>query len=241
MNAMTRFDTLASVLDTEAAEYITGARSWRALSTTLEEGPRRTNKAAIYAAALSMGMDPYGRHSYADARNYLASVSRSARNKLDATDGVPALVDWRQSRTLHGVTVTPIVILHADKLQVRQPAFLVRGMGRTFHTSDQRAPRNISAVRAAVNEALAAWTQQRKAKRAAVVRDDQLSRVSVLVRVSDSLAAGNCEPGTLAFQHEQGWSGRWYVPAPWLDATGRPAAKNAARVAEAAVLRQMAG
>jgi hypothetical protein len=68
------------------------------------------------------------------------------------------------------------------------------------------------------------------------------SDCTVLVFVKDSVAAGNCETGSLAFAQTNGWGERKFVPAQWL-VNKESRAKAAAKVALArywASQRQMA-
>lgn len=214
--------------------------SWRALGTVLEKGPRRVGKAAICAAALTLGFTEGKRVEYSKTREYLVGRSRSALTKIDTTDGVRAIVDWRKSQVIHGVTVTPIVILDAEKPQIRPRAYLVRGFGRSYHVTAWTLPCYRCRMRCAAVEAVHAWTAQRKLERAARLRDARLKCVSVLVQRDDSRRAGNCNVGTYEFTEKLSWSRRWYVPAEWLYATGAVKAENAALAAEHAVLQQMA-
>lgn len=229
--------------------------SWRALGATLERGPRRTGKAAIWAAAHTLGWDAY-QASYAEARNWLASVSRTPSHKARTDDGVTAFVDACRAQTINDVTVIPVwwgipaswgSNPNAGGLtHKREPGFLCLRGTEAYHE-----PKNWSGcARDAARRAIYEWGQRYlarleriAAKRAAraekLAREERLRRVSVLVRRDDSYRAGHCRVGTDAFACEHGWANRWYVTDDELLATGDSLAANVAAVAQRAVLARM--
>lgn len=204
--------------------------SWRALGQTLEHGPRRTGKAAVWATAMTLGWDPC-RWSYADARAWLASVSRSQGRKVRIDDGVTAGIDLRRAQTIDGVTAIPAS--WSLGTHRRTAGYLcVRGR-ETYHAQADTARR-------AVELALDAWERRRTVRAKRLARKERLRNVSVLVYREDSLAAGNCPAGTDAFARDYGWTGRWYVTDDEVLATGNRLAANVAAAAQRAVLAQMA-
>ncbi|NCC40899.1 MAG: hypothetical protein EOM21_15920 [Gammaproteobacteria bacterium] len=223
--------------------------SWRGVGSALTYGAKATGKAATTAAAVTLGFDAQ-RSSYKAARSFLASVSRTVSSREDDTDGVsvtlvgPDLeVKFKVSRRIVRVGTATKYFGPTGNTGVRRlPGILLECAGRTFHSQGRWG---ITDVQAAVWEAENAWRQQRnfervQRRRAAARRPDtRLDRVCVLVRVEDSLNAGNCRLGTEAFQREHRWGDRWYIPTEWLRATHSPRAWNAAAEAEREVLKLM--
>ena len=114
------------------------------------------------------------------------------------------------------------------------------GQGGNYHTGCMSVPADHESVginlsgstkfwqRFAVRFAQKAWlVQDATAKAEGLELPDDCT---ILVWLTDSYAAGNCEEGTRAFKDRNGWSNRLFVPIQWLlDKELR--ARNAAKVA----------
>lgn len=83
----------------------------------------------------------------------------------------------------------------------------VRQGRRTYHSA-------ASGAEQAVAEALRAW--QRQATEKALTKRELPKDRTVLVWFEDSLAAGNCRPGTEQYRERKGWTSRRFIPADWL-------------------------
>lgn len=172
----------------------------------------RPNRAALIAAAIRLGHEPYGSCPYKRARDWLVEVRLTGRI-LDVSDGVEMYLDPLPAFQKAGVTVTCGVLI--GRYGHRQTAFLVRSAdGRTYH-ADQWT----FGPREALREALWAWREQdlleaEEADLIGFLRGDE--GVCPLVTRSTSHRAGNCAPGTEAWLRFHGWDRREWIPAAWL-------------------------
>jgi hypothetical protein len=229
--------------------------SYKGIGAALAYGSKAIGKAAVLAAAVTLGHDPQISGGYRTARAFLASVSRTVKSETDTTDGVyvetagsPQEVEFKLSRRSKVTgTATPF-FTRQPETYLRNPGVLFKCGERTFHYLSGAYCRNYrtSLVEDAIWSAERAWENQRNAERTARraalgdrQRQEALKRVSVLVTFEDSIRAGNCEPGTRAFQEAHGWVDRWYVREEWLVKTGERRAINALASAREKVLSMM--
>lgn len=128
----------------------------------------------------------------------------------DTTDGVELWLDIKSEEVLHGVRTMKGYSNYGGA------HWLVLRGGRSYHLEIN--PYRKEGRRSAIRLALQAWKRRAEedARDQAFLQKILPEDRTILVFVSDSLATGNCRPGTMAFMRSNGWGGRSFVPAPWL-------------------------
>jgi hypothetical protein len=211
--------------------------SWQALGWVLEAGPKPVGKAALVAASATLRGGSYGACTYKDARNWMADNCRTIHSVEATEDGITSFGPAEPALEKGGFRVWKQT-WNATKPSRREAGWLVTSpSNESYHAL---TPRNLTRycqtlqawvevdpARAALEEAIRAFKQRRKAESEAGLPRN----VTVLVTREDSWESGNCRPGTARFAADRGWDKRWYVPAEWLVRSGNRLAANAAKTA----------
>lgn len=219
--------------------------SWQALGWVLEAGPKPVGKAALVAASATLRGGSVGACTYKDARKWMSENCRTVASIEATEDGIPSFGPVEPALEKGGFRVWKQT-WNATKPFRREAGWLVTSpSNESYHALTPRevtrycptlqAWVEIDPARAALEEAIRAFKQRRKAESEAGLPRN----VTVLVTREDSWEAGNCRPGTTWFAADRGWDGRWYVPAEWLVRSGDRLAANAAKVAARKVRAMM--
>ena len=219
--------------------------SWQALGWVLEAGPKPVGKAALVAASATLRGGSYGACTYKDARAWMADNCRTVDSIESCEDGIPSFGPAEPVLEKGGFRVWKQT-WDATKPFRREAGWLVTSpSNESYHSLSPRKVERycvtlqawveVDPARAALEEAIRAFKQRRKAEHEAGLPRN----VTVLVTREDSWAAGNCRPGTARFASDRGWDGRWYVPAEWLVRTGDRLAANAVKTAARKVRAMM--
>lgn len=219
--------------------------SWQALGWVLESGPKPVGKAALVAASATLRGGSYGACTYKDARSWMADNCRTIHSVESCEDGIESFGPAEPTMEKGGFRVWKQT-WNSTKPFRREAGWLVTSpSNESYHALTPRKVERYCATlqawvevdpaRAALEEAIRAFKQRRKAESEAGLPRN----VTVLVTREDSWESGNCRPGTARFASDRGWDRRWYVPAEWLIRTGDRLAANAAKVAARKVRAMM--
>ena len=219
--------------------------SWQALGWVLEAGPKPVGKAALVAASATLRGGSYGACTYKDARAWMVDNCRTIDSIESCEDGIESFGPAEPALEKGGFRVWKQT-WNATKPFHREAGWLVTSpSNESYHAlTPRKAERycatlqawvEVDPARAALEEAIRAFKQRRKAESEAGLPRG----VTVLVTREDSWESGNCRPGTARFAADRGWDGRWYVPAEWLIRTGDRLATNAVKVAARKVRAMM--
>jgi len=130
---------------------------------------------------------------------------------LDRTDGVDLLIDPDSIIRKDGIYITRGWGVSSARAEV---TYLVRGSGRTFHSS-----RSWGGWQGAMEEALRAWAEQRRLEMKEVDLVSFLRGGSGFIPIvyrRDSYRAGNCQSGTESWVSGRGWGSRQWIPGHLL-------------------------